>query len=414
MTQKFNFSENPPQEYFCPVSFDLLVSAKQTSCCGKHLSQNVADELESKMKPCPLCNTPNLDTHKDIYFRRLVSQLHINCNNKTQGCEWEGELLALERHLSYGSVEGDCLYEEVQCPYICRRHITRNKLTDHMNNHCEKRPSKCNYCNEEGSYGFIVGLHLPICDKFPTKCPRSCGELLCRNEIKNHISTQCPLREVACEFSYAGCKSNALCQKQLKRHMEDNSTIHLSLLVRHCKEKEKELEALKAQVQLLTNGLTRLVQSPACIVAPNTCDIGFIPPSTMIMTKFSEFHSNREWRSPGFYTHIGGYKMCLLVLPDSKTDDAGSEVTGIGTYLQLLQGEYDSLLKWPFHGKIVVRMLNQISDSDHIEQTVDWVSGVQHSCIILGAIKIPKTSANTTVQYLREDSLRFQIVNVNL
>lgn len=406
---KFNFVEDPPQEYFCPVNCDLLVSAKQTSCCGKHLSQNVADRLESNMKPCPLCNCANLNTHKDLYFRRIVGQVEVYCNQKNQGCQWKGEVLALDKHLSYGSVDGECSYVAVQCPYLCGKHIARNKLTDHMNDYCLKRSFKCNYCDEAGSYGYIVNLHLSTCNKFPTKCPKSCGELLCRSEIKCHIASQCPLQEVTCEFSYAGCKSNGLCRKHLKGHMEDNSQTHLSLLVNHCKEKEKEMEALKSQVHVLTNTLARLVKAPAGIVAPNARDIGFISPSTLIMTNFSEFRSKREkwkspewksseWKSPEFYTHIGGYKMCLLVLPYSQADDTGCELMSV--FLQILRGDYDSNLKWPFHGSVVVRMLNQLSDDNHIERTLDSATEIEQGCVNFATMKSIESNTDPTVKYL--------------
>lgn len=434
MSRTYDFVEKPPDEYFCPVSFELLLTAQQTSCCGKHLSENVADKLESNNKPCPMCNCLNLNTHKDIHYRRLVGQVKIYCDKKSKGCKWQGEVQALERHLSYGSVsKGDCMYLEVPCPYACRRHIARNKLKDHMNNDCQKRPFKCNYCNEEGSYNYVVNSHLPICDKFPTKCPKGCGELLCRNEIKNHLATKCPLQDVTCEFGYAGCNTQDLCRKDTKRHLEDNAQAHLSFLATYYKEKDREIEALKAQVQTLTNALTRSFKSPVGTVAPNAHEIAFIPPPTLAMRKFSEFRSrNEKWKSPAFYSHIGGYKMCLLVLPNSQVDNAGNK--RLGVYLQMLRGEYDDLLKWPFHGKVVVRMLNQLADENHIElvlldassyrsskfqvSMVDRVTGAEPNscwgCANFVPMKNLETNSKANTQYLREDSLMFQVVDVCL
>ena len=56
MERDFIFVEQPSQDFFCPVSLELLLEPQQTSCCGHHLSLEAATRLQSEGKACPLCN----------------------------------------------------------------------------------------------------------------------------------------------------------------------------------------------------------------------------------------------------------------------------------------------------------------------------------------------------------------------
>ena len=428
--------QEPAKEFFCPVSFELLVSAKQTSCCGQHLTEEVAFNLEENNKPCPMCNTPNLNTHKDLHYRRQVAQIQIFCTNKSSGCAWQGTVQDLDKHLNYGQVgsEENCRYVDAFCPYLCRMHIVRNKLQRHMQEDCDKRPYKCNYCNEEGTHGFIIKSHLPVCPKFPTKCPKDCDNLMRREELQTHLATQCPNMEVACEFAYAGCSDKGIRRKNLKKHMDESGQAHVILLAAHGRKKDGEIEALKAQVQLLTNTLTRRFQSPQDLIGPGTPAIGFVPPPPMVFRQFREFASKKKkWRSPSFYSHIGGYKMSLLVLPNSQTDATGNQQMGV--YLQLLRGEFDDQLQWPFHGKVIVRLVNQVGgDNGHIDHNlldassyrsskfnksmVDRVTGAEATscwgCVNFVSMKTLEEKSSENIRYLREDSLIFHVLEVSL
>lgn len=431
--RNYEFKTKPEDDFFCPVSAELLVEANQTVCCGSHLSEDVATTLERENKPCPLCNNPELRSTKDLYFRRQVGQVKIFCMKKAKGCKWEGEISQLYEHLGYGSVDaGDCKYVEVPCPYLCARHVSRHRIKYHMREECSKRPHLCNYCNFEGSHGSIINDHLPVCEKFPTKCT-NCDELMCRADIKKHIDTVCPLQVVKCDFDYAGCTGNNLHRKDIKKHMEHNTQYHLDLLAKHSKKKEKEIEGLKCQVQLLTNVVAKHLKKSVEMVGSKCSDIGFIKPAIMTLTNFQELHMKKEyWKSPEFYSHIGGYKMCLVVFPGSETDHHGNEFMGV--YMQMLEGEYDSQLKWPFYGKVEIRMLNQDNDKDHIERALldaasykkenfrlKMVDRVQGSgtpsvwgCGNFIALKNLRYNRTAHTQFLKDDCVKFQIVNISL
>ena len=431
MAGHYELLDQAPEDYYCPISMKLLVNANQTSCCGTHISEDVANKMEKEKKPCPFCRKV-LKSHNDLYFRRLVSQVKVFCSKKSLGCKWTGELNQLQNHLKHSSVEGECKYVEVQCPYICFAHIQRRKLRKHMEEYCPKRAYTCNYCNLEGTYLMIIDNHLPVCVKFPTRCPNNCDELICRGEVKNHIETACPLQVATCEFSYAGCTPVGLCRKDMMQHMEENTHLHLSMLARHGRQKSNEIEALKAQVQLLTN-IVAQHHSSRGLLASTRDDLGFIKPGVMVLENFRSLqHLKESWISPGFYSHIGGYKMRLMVFPLSETDENRNEYMGM--YLQMLQGEYDDQLHWPFYGTVDVKILNQLEDKTHIEikllqsssysnesfriSMVDKVRGsLESNMLVWGdkrivALKYLALNTATNTQYLKENTIKFQVSNV--
>ena len=121
---EYDFVRKPFRDYFCPVTFELLTDPRQTnSCCGRHLSREVAVKLEAEGKPCPLCKKMLLKTADDLFFQRKVMELRVRCSHRRQGCSWVGELRALESHLIVGSVGGQCRFVDVECPLICRQRI---------------------------------------------------------------------------------------------------------------------------------------------------------------------------------------------------------------------------------------------------------------------------------------------------
>ena len=194
-TDHFNFVEKPSQDYFCPVTFELLTDPQQTSnCCGNHLSRATADRLQREGKPCPMCGHWPLHTTNDAFFRRQVMALKVRCSNKALGCEWVGGLGELEEHVKVGSVEGMCEYVNVACPCECGEQIQRRSLGVHKSDNCGKRPFTCQYCSHKSTYEEVTRDHWPQCQKYPLKCPnKCCEEDIERHFLKRHLNQDCPL-----------------------------------------------------------------------------------------------------------------------------------------------------------------------------------------------------------------------------
>ena len=97
--QEYHFVEQPSKDFFCPVTYGLLLQPHLTACCGKHLSQEATDRIQGEGKACPLCKEPYLITMLDKRFRRQVIELQVICYHEDRGCRWQGELSDFARHV---------------------------------------------------------------------------------------------------------------------------------------------------------------------------------------------------------------------------------------------------------------------------------------------------------------------------
>ena len=60
------------------------------------------------------------------------------------------------------------------------------------------------------------------------------------------------------------------------------------------------------------------------------------PSIAPVLIVFDDFQQHTIWWSPPFYTHHGGYKMCLRVFPNG---NRSGENTHISVYINILKGE---------------------------------------------------------------------------
>ena len=340
------FVEKPSEEYLCPVTFELLKDPRQTnSCCGKHLSGAAAKQLEARGQPCPLCKSAPLKTTKDLFFKRKVMELKVYCSYKSAGCEWKGELGELERHFNLDPnlepVEGQCDFVEVQCSLECGKTIQRRHLQDHQSNECENRPFSCKYCDFKSTYGEVVNDHLLTCQCYPEVCPNKCSDdVMERRRLKRHLDEECKMQEIECKFSHAGCPSK-IKRQDMRDHMEIKKDEHLEMVSTQCKK-------LKTEVTDLKFAISQIAPRPV-----------FFPPPEIIYN----FEKRDKYRfSPSFYTHVGGYKMCLGI--------ETNKGPYVGVYIHMMKGEFDSHLQWPFEGEIIVQLVNQKEGGRNYEKQV--------------------------------------------
>ena len=191
----FDFVERPSQDFFCPVSFELLTEPQQTSCCGHHLSPATATRLQMEGKPCPICNGKQWSAVLDKYHRRRVHEVRVRCWHKNNGCKWVGEVSQLKQH----------------------------------DNSCKKRPWECKYCAMKCKYGEGEGKHWPVCLKFPEPCPNRCEVgTVERCSMEQHRSV-CSLEPVACEMKEFGCNV-VVPRKELAIHMRESELQHLTAM----------------------------------------------------------------------------------------------------------------------------------------------------------------------------------------
>lgn len=145
-----------------------------------------------------------------------------------------------------------------------------------------------------------------------------------------------------------------------------------------------------------------------------------IPPFQSTLHKFSQMkRDNEQWYSPSFYTHPKGYKMCLKVYPNG---DGPGKNTHVLVSVRLMQGEFDSYLKWPFRGSVSVQLLNQEEDKKHHVDTLEFMEGTPDSTAgrvtagerATSGVGNPQFFPHSKLQpkYLKHDCLRFTVTKV--
>ena len=87
-------------EVCCPITSEIMLDPHLTTCCGNNLSAQAVRKLQRDKKPCPFCKKSPSEWSSvlDKKHQRFVRALRVRCPQKSDGCNWEGELNSLEQH----------------------------------------------------------------------------------------------------------------------------------------------------------------------------------------------------------------------------------------------------------------------------------------------------------------------------
>lgn len=445
---------DPPQDdLVCSICLLVLCEPVLTSCCGNHFCRACVEQVQRERRPCPLCNSPTFSTMLDKYFVRKVNELSVACPQKKNGCPWVGSLGDVKKHLDPKT--GDCKFMIVECSYLCGARVHHCELDKHHQK-CPRRPYVCKFCDYRGVYEDMSVKHWKVCDKYPLPCPNHCGEMdIQRRYLKHHLNEECPLQKIECEFAFAGCQIQTV-RTEMPQHMTECMQDHLSLVSRKClylcqrfpddlqrrfndkvqerdiqiqeitqklKKSEKEVAELQDRIEAMQEELDELKSDSAVLKS-----VVFVPPFEFVMTAFQRRKNEEEqWLGPSFYSHVGGYQLCVSVDANGSEDGAG---THISVYVNLMKGEFDDHLRWPFRGSVTLKLLNQRKCEGAFEETILFTHDVAKEVagrVLQGEVAesglgIPKFikhsqlgyNAAKNIEYLRNDCLRFCISKIEV
>ena len=349
-----------------------------------------------------------LRTADDLFFQRQVFVLKVRCRNRALGCKWVGELVKLEEHLKAGFAEGKCQYVCVACPNKCGVQVQLRSLGRHKTQNCVKRPFTCQYCcDKKATYEKISKEHWPQCQQYHVQCPNKCEKkAIERRFLKRHLDEHCPLQEIECEFSYAGCVVKTQ-RGMMQEHMDKSKDEHILALAKNDK-------IITEKLRILSLALAQL--SPPI----------FIPPSPMLMDGFERKKlGNVTWCSPSFYSHVGGYKMRLVL---NANGWGSGEGTHVGVGVKMMRGEFDDRLQWPFKGEVKVQLINQRDGREHVEKTVVSANGKNDILVRVVEGNVGKDGLGICrfishsdlykpeegKEYLKNDTLEFKISHIHV
>ena len=394
----FDESKKNLEDFVCPICHEIASDPVQTSCghlfCGECL----------KGSSCPVCRQQYTSV-PDHFNTRRIKGLKVECPNS--GCSWKGELGDLEGHLT------TCLFESVHCPNNCGEEMIRVLRIHHTQTECPLRIVKCQYCSFEDK-ACALDDHTTFCPSVPVECPHQCGQKTTRSEITSHLGT-CSKRLVRCKYYQIGCEE-PIPVDELDTHLVQAKDDHLEKAMSKVMDLSVVVGNLCQQSQHPCDPQSAFIQRPWLENEKMTP----ICPWIVKMSAFSQKRS-KVWFSPRFYTHSGGYQMCLEVWGSGYGSGEG---THLSVFLRLMKGENDDHLKWPLSLKIQFFLLNQVSIRNHLPHKSDFAIAPKKSGVRVTegvrakggwgkATFLPLTNLvedpTQDVQFLKNDSLYFRV-----
>ena len=211
----------------CSICLHVLRDPHMVVCCGYRFCGGCIQSVLRKFNTCPLCNSKQPRTVADKQLSRSLKEKKVKCTHREDGCEWVGELAALDEHLEVTRRIGACRLRSIRCQY-CQFSCAKSKLEAHETI-CLKRTTVCKYCNTFQCLQCDLPSHLEVCGQYPVTCPKGCGATITRTSLDHHVTNWCPLAIVECEYAYAGCKAK-VSRKDVKEHAKQSMENHLTLL----------------------------------------------------------------------------------------------------------------------------------------------------------------------------------------
>ena len=319
--------------------------------------------------------------------RREINALQVRCANSERGCQWTGTVGTLDDHMA------SCLFNLVPCPNKCEENkgagellLIRKHLDQHLKTKCPKRAYECPHCGEKGTFASITEDHNQACEKKIVACPNKgsgCSVSIKRGKTQEHVSSDCEYTEVACVYESLGCGVRML-RKDIVEHQENEDKDHLHLML-------KINVAREEQYKTLSEGEAVVFQLP-----------GYA----------SKKEKNERFYSTPFYTHPGGYKMCIDIIGNGV---GGGKDSQLSVYTRVLEGCNDNQLHRPFLVTVTVELLNQLGDDNHHKRNI--------TCDARGDVRVGNTvgcheflphsslghNPATNTQYLLDDTLYFRV-----
>ena len=155
------------------------------------------------------------------------------------------------------------------------------------------------------------------------------------------------------------------------------------------------------------------------------------PVAEFTISEFSKHKALGDaWHSQSFFTHPKGYKFNLVVYANGHGSGEG---THIGVGIQMMKGEYDEALMFPFRGTFTFEIMNWQKDKNHVQDAVSITDDNDSHCKAGGRVTVgehaavakyisnvlPHTSlpynSITNAEYLNDnDCIKIRVVKVKI
>ena len=197
----YELVDTPLDMLICKICHYPSREPHLSDCCGHTFCRSCLKGYDVSIKHpltkgansggCPICRSEEFKCVRNKQTERIIKSLKVFCTNRNEGCEWQGEINDIDKHLTH------CQFQMVDCPKSCGKCVQRQYLTNHVENECIRRKVSCSLCCTSGERYFIEGQHKHDCPKFPLACPNKCGATLFRENVDEHRKI-CAMEEVDC------------------------------------------------------------------------------------------------------------------------------------------------------------------------------------------------------------------------
>ena len=253
-----------PEEGECPICHRIYSDPHQMRCCGKRICRGCVEKIKAKSQPCPFCKEVDVSPYPDKAHMQSLGSYKVNCPNRSEGCEWEGQLSDLDRHLNLEpttekQLKG-CLFSTIKCRF-CFKLFERRFINTHQSNECPKRPYECTYCEYSATFEEVTQQHSNECPSAPVTCPNNCELVVFRSDLEHHRNHVCPKEIEQCEFRAVGCQVE-LPRRDMSEHKRQSVAEHcvaLSTTLQKAMEDITTLENEKAETSSLQKVMADII-----------------------------------------------------------------------------------------------------------------------------------------------------------
>ena len=423
------FQEDPPKTLECPICLHTMREPHVISCCGHHFCRLCIERVREDGKPCPLCSQAHFTLFHHKGVEREVKALRVYCTHKALGCEWAGELGALEEHLTCPGLAGRgapaqpaevCAYVEVECVYQCGERQQRRFIRKHEAETCVRRPieaqmagvsSRLDKLNAENQ---LLRTEL---DAANVKITRAKEEFAAEVEQmrEKYRALEAANRILRTDLERMRAEQ-AKKVKQVNKARSDNQALRDDF-ERLRREHERRLNKSEANIQALRvemkSEIARLkedvgrrdivsrtelaqvrdksraelehlreIHEKQWTVTARQCDLleSQLSPSGMHLFTVINFEHLKKngiaWHST-FLSHPRGYKLRVEVLPGGW---GGGRDSYVSMYVRVIHGPYDDTLKWPFLATVLIRAFDRPTNKWKTLWTLTFTEQVDIKC----------------------------------
>ena len=366
----------------CRICRGVFESPQLLSCCGTNICKNcIARHLQQRttladqQPSCPFCRSMGYKLIYNAALEMSIDQLRVKCCYQHKGCSWVGILERGKLHLK------ECDFVPIDCPNGCGcEQFERHQLSDHMLI-CPHAHINCSFesigCNTK------MPLVRQAAQKHASDCLSEHLLLVAQKNVKLLKDYQ----KFHTSLQSEGCGDETKVHDELVKSQKEalgSTQQTIKSLKERLLETQQKTASLKAELESgeaclaeLKNNVSQTKNTEdtckeSCaqiqtLPVPQAIGMSCIP-FTFTIDNFLEKMAQNGKRltlSPPFYTHFGGYKMCLSVHSDRNRGP-------ITVSLHFLAGEFDEYLTWPFPGAIftitaINKCINKFNKSINLE-----------------------------------------------